>query len=120
MLATIHIALSDVESALTNTCRNSINNAFEFAKSIGYQHPKIAIAGLNPHAGEMVNLGYLKDTLMPLIEQYNQEKNIKISGPISPDTIFNRCNGNHDITIALYHDQGLIPLKLLLLITRLM
>ena len=81
---------------------------------------KIAIAGLNPHAGENGQFGlFEKDTLIPLIEQYNR-KECKDRQSISPDTIFNQAVNDHDITIALYHDQGLIPLKLLALITRLM
>ena len=115
ILGTIHIPLSNVESALTPEVMNiTIQNAQTFAKELGISNPKIAIAGLNPHASEDGQFGtFESNTLKPIIHAFDQSR-IRLNGPISPDVIFRQASeGLHDIVIALYHDQGLIPLKLL-------
>ena len=74
---------------------------------------RVAVAGLNPHAGESGALGREEiDIIAPAIEKLNRSSNI-FSGPFSPDTIFHRATaGEFDAVLCMYHDQGLIPLKL--------
>ena len=81
---------------------------------------RIAVAGLNPHAGESGALGREEiEIILPAIEELNQTPTLKrqtpavFSGPFSPDTIFHRAvEGEFDAVLCMYHDQGLIPLKL--------
>jgi 4-hydroxythreonine-4-phosphate dehydrogenase len=80
----------------------------------GIKKPKIGVAGLNPHAGEAGLFGKEEEKeITPAIE-VAQRKKIDATGPYPPDTIFYRAiKGEFDVIIAMYHDQGLIPLKLL-------
>lgn len=82
--------------------------------NLGFKSPRIAVAGLNPHAGENGLFGdeEIKE-IIPAIEKAKGE-GIDAVGPISPDTIFLHCkDGRYDIAVVMYHDQGHIPLKLL-------
>ena len=76
--------------------------------------PRLAVAGLNPHAGEAGLLGTEdRDTLAPAVEAARQE-GIDAIGPLPADTLFVRAaRGEFDVVIAAYHDQGLVPVKLL-------
>lgn len=76
--------------------------------------PRIAVAGLNPHAGEAGLLGTEEDALItPAITILQTELQASVSGPCSPDTVFYRAvQGEFDGVLCMYHDQGLIPLKL--------
>lgn len=80
----------------------------------GYTNPRIAIAGLNPHAGENGLFGDEEiNEIMPAIELLNND-GVCVEGPVPPDTVFLKClNGTYDLVVAQYHDQGHIPLKLL-------
>lgn len=83
-------------------------------KKVGYDKPRIAVAGLNPHAGENGLFGdeEIKE-IIPAIEA-SKKKGIDVQGPIPPDTVFLKgLQGNYDIIVAMYHDQGHIPLKIL-------
>jgi len=80
--------------------------------NFGIKKPKLAVAGLNPHAGENGLLGEeeIKE-IIPAI-QITREKNITVDGPFPPDTVFSLAiNGMYDGIVAMYHDQGHIPLK---------
>lgn len=80
---------------------------------LGIENPRIAVAALNPHGGEGGLFGdeEIKE-IQPAIELARRE-GINVAGPFSPDTIFLRCkNGEYDIAVAMYHDQGHIPLKM--------
>ena len=114
ILATIHIPLSEVENLSEEVLNITIKNAHIFAQNIGINQPKIAIAGLNPHAGENGQFGsFENDILIPLINRHSSNS-YTLAGPISPDIVFKQAlDGEADIVIALYHDQGLIPVKLL-------
>jgi 4-hydroxythreonine-4-phosphate dehydrogenase len=83
-------------------------------KSLGIASPKIAIAGLNPHAGENGLFGREEiEEIGPAIEAA-KAKGLNAEGPIPPDTIFSKARGGmYDIVVAMYHDQGHIPLKVL-------
>jgi 4-hydroxythreonine-4-phosphate dehydrogenase len=75
--------------------------------------PRIAVAGLNPHAGEEGQFGTEEQTIIaPAVAELAQEGDF--TGPLSPDTVFHRATqGEYDGVLCMYHDQGLIPLKLL-------
>lgn len=87
---------------------------YKFGQSIGMESPRIAVAGLNPHAGENGLLGHEEiNDILPAIS-YAQSQNINVSGPYPPDALFEAdSRKKFDIMIALYHDQGHIPIKAL-------
>ena len=91
-----------------------IKIADEACKKLGIENPKIGVAGLNPHCGENGLFGTEEiDEIIPAIEKA-QKENINVEGPIPPDTIFSKARGGwYDIVVAMYHDQGHIPLKVI-------
>lgn len=113
---TIHIPLKDVAEAITpdllkTVCRivsNDLQNRY------GIAHPKIALSGLNPHAGEDGTIGIEdRDIITPAIKALNEE-GLNIVGPLSADTLFHPPHWqSYDCVIAMYHDQALIPIKTL-------
>ena len=115
VLATIHIPLASVTSALTRELMDDIIDlsARELPR-FGLENPRLAVAGLNPHAGEEGLLGHEeRKVLRPAIETA-QKRGVRIDGPYPGDTVFGRAvRGEFDAVIACYHDQGLIPVKLL-------
>ena len=115
VLATIHIPLASVTNALTRELMDDIIDlsARELPR-FGLEKPRLAVAGLNPHAGEEGLLGHEeRKVLRPAIETA-QKRGIRIDGPFPGDTVFGRAvRGEFDAVIACYHDQGLIPVKLL-------
>ena len=88
--------------------------AYETLKRSGIAKPKIAIAGLNPHAGENGLFGTEEiQEIIPAIHCL-QEQGLDVKGPFPPDTVFLKClKKEYDLVVAMYHDQGHIPLKLL-------
>lgn len=116
VLTTIHIPLSTVPSALTEEAlQTAAHNATLFAQKLGITSPRIAIAGLNPHASENGLIGTEETHIIqPFITTWNQTHSIPILGPFPPDTLYHQAHKGHvDVVISLYHDQGLIPIKLL-------
>jgi 4-hydroxythreonine-4-phosphate dehydrogenase len=114
VLATIHIPLARVSAALTvESVGGIIELTHRELPRFGVARPRIAVAGLNPHAGEHGVLGCEEtDVLEPAIAQRAQA-GINVSGPFPGDTIFLRAvRGEFDVVIACYHDQGLIPIKM--------
>ena len=115
LLVSIHLSLSDAIKAVTveNECR-AIRFAHQACRAYGIDAPRVAVAGLNPHAGEGGLFGREDlDVIMPAIAQMRAE-GIDASGPWPGDTIFMRARqGEFDIVVAQYHDQGLIPVKYL-------
>jgi len=116
-LVTAHIALKEVPSVLKQSeiVRVGLLLA-DFLRSRSIE-PRIAVAGLNPHAGESGKIGREEiEIIAPAVAQLkSQIRNPKseISGPYSPDTVFHRAaEGEFDAVLCMYHDQGLIPLKL--------
>jgi len=83
-------------------------------KAKGIVQPRIAVAGLNPHAGENGTFGREEiDLIQPAVKQLEQELGRPVAGPVSPDAVFISCrNGKYDGVVSMYHDQGLIPFKL--------
>jgi 4-phospho-D-threonate 3-dehydrogenase / 4-phospho-D-erythronate 3-dehydrogenase len=115
VLVTIHKPFKEVPKLLTEkNLSKAVENSFIFAKQLGLKNPRIAIAGLNPHAGEDGLFGTEEqEQIIPVINKYIQ-KDQKVFGPFPADTIYHQAyNGEFDIVISLYHDQGLIPIKLL-------
>ncbi|HTH19601.1 MAG TPA: 4-hydroxythreonine-4-phosphate dehydrogenase PdxA [Candidatus Udaeobacter sp.] len=117
-LVTAHIPLRKVARALKQSeiVRVGLLLA-KFLRSRGKTAPRIAVAGLNPHAGESGKLGSEEiEIIGPAIEALKSEipnPKSQITGPHSPDTVFNRAvEGEFDAVLCMYHDQGLIPLKL--------
>ena len=115
-LATIHEPLARVPGQLgiEGIVRIGLLTA-DFLKRRGIQHPRIAVAGLNPHAGENGAFGDEETRIiLPAIEQLNHSGTATFFGPAVPDAIFrDAARGACHAVIAMYHDQGLIPLKLL-------
>ena len=116
VLATIHIPLAAVPAALTREVVDAVITltARELPRFGGSASPRLAMAGLNPHAGEAGVLGGEEiATLTPALEAA-RSRGIDIRGPFPGDTVFLRASqGEFDAVIACYHDQGLIPVKLL-------
>jgi 4-hydroxythreonine-4-phosphate dehydrogenase len=115
MLVTTHIPLKEVSKNLDkNKIVKTIKLAHETLFKLRDKKPRIGVAGLNPHAGEA---GLFGDEEIKIIQPAIDEAKklgINVSGPVAPDAIFYLANiGMFDIVIAMYHDQGLIPLKLL-------
>lgn len=118
-LVTTHIPLSKVSGSLTQErLLRTVRNTREGLNTLyGLKNPRLAVLGLNPHSSDGGLYGNEESTiLIPAIEKLKQEK-FRISGPYSPDGFFALWKTSHskttDAIICLYHDQGLIPLKLL-------
>lgn len=115
-LATIHEPLARVPELLTveRICRIGLLTA-GFLKRRGIGNPRIAVAGLNPHAGEHGAFGDEEARIIePAIAALNQSGSALFRGPGVPDAVFREAaRGGYDAVLAMYHDQGLIPLKLL-------
>ena len=110
-----HISLLDaIQTLSTDRVERVIALAEENMTRILGRKPRIAVAGLNPHAGENGLFGREEiDTIIPAVERMKAE-GIDVSGPYPPDTIFLKASqGEYDVVVAMYHDQGHIPLKLL-------
>lgn len=115
LLVTIHIGLAKVAQAIDITTElNAIKLAHKACLMAGIKQPKIAVAGLNPHAGENGKFGNEEiNIIQPAIELARAE-NINVSDALPGDTVFMRARqGEFDIVVAQYHDQGLIPVKYL-------
>lgn len=115
-LVTTHLAYKDVPQALsTAEILETIRITDQaFRNQFGVKNPKLAVLSLNPHAGENGLFGDEEaELIVPAIEQA-QAEGIAADGPHSADTLFHfAAKGSHDAVICMYHDQGLIPLKLL-------
>ena len=115
-LATWHIPLREVPDAITREHLANIINIThqDMIQKFHIAEPRIAVCGLNPHAGEKGYLGREElDTIIPVIKMLNDE-GLDIHGPLPADTAFaehERCR--YDVIIAMYHDQGLAPIKAL-------
>jgi 4-hydroxythreonine-4-phosphate dehydrogenase len=113
---TIHVPLKDVPRLLTTELIVSTARivAAELRSRFGIADPRLAIAGLNPHAGEDGAMGTEdRDIVAPAVEALRRE-GIAASGPLPADTMFHEAaRARYDAALAMYHDQGLIPVKAL-------
>jgi len=114
VLATVHIALAEVPAALTEErLRATIALTAEQVPMFTKVPPRIAVAGLNPHAGEHGLFGTEEERVIVPAIAACRARGIDVSGPYPADTIFVRAaRGEFDVVVACYHDQGLIPVKL--------
>jgi len=114
VLATVHIALADVPRALTASSLDAtIDLTAHELPRFGIARPRIAVAGLNPHAGEHGLFGGEEQTIIAPAIAACRARGIDVTGPFPADTVFVRARrGEFDVVVACYHDQGLIPVKL--------
>jgi len=115
VLVTVHIPLAEVPEALTQErVQAAIALTAESLPRFTKVPPRIAVAGLNPHAGEHGLFGREEDQVIAPAIAACRARGVDVSGPYPADTIFVRASrGEFDVVVACYHDQGLIPVKLL-------
>ena len=114
VLATVHIPLSEVPRQLT---RERVEETIRLAHAelpwFGFASPRLALAGLNPHAGEHGLMGDEEGRVLQPAVEASRDRGIDVDGPFPGDTVFVRAvKGEFDAVVACYHDQGLIPVKL--------
>jgi len=116
VLVTIHIPLSQVSGHLTikgiiekiRLTHTSLKERFNIT------HPRIAVAGLNPHAGEASMFGHEEEDIIAPAVRLAKDQGLEVLGPLPPDTVFYQAvKGKYDAVVCMYHDQGLIPFKLI-------
>ncbi len=114
VLATVHVPLADVPRLLTRELmKRTIALAATELPRFGVAKPRLAVAGLNPHAGEHGLFGLEEQHVIEPAVACCRTRGIDVSGPFPADTLFVRAKrGEFDVVIACYHDQGLIPVKL--------
>ncbi len=114
ILATVHIPLSEVPGAITRDgLEGVITLAADNLPRFGIAAPRLALAGLNPHAGEHGVIGREDDEVLAPAVAACRARGVTIDGPLPADTVFVRAmRGEYDAVVACYHDQGLIPVKL--------
>ena len=115
VLATVHIPLAEVPRALTQaSLEATIALTARELPRFGIAQPRIAVAGLNPHAGEHGLFGREEETAIAPGDRRVPGARHRRIGPFPGDTVFVRATrGEFDVVVACYHDQGLIPVKLL-------
>jgi len=113
-LATTHLPLKDVSRTINHSLLEKVINILhrDLKQKFSIDEPKIAVCGLNPHAGENGHLGDEEiNTIIPSLNKLRQQ-GIQLTGPLPADTIFTPpILQNHDVVLAMYHDQGLPTLK---------
>jgi 4-hydroxythreonine-4-phosphate dehydrogenase len=114
VLATIHVALREVPDLITRErMERTIRLTAAELPRFGIAAPRIAVAGLNPHAGEHGLMGREDDEEIAPAVQACRADGLDVTGPLAGDTVFTRAaRGQFDVVVACYHDQGLIPVKL--------
>jgi 4-hydroxythreonine-4-phosphate dehydrogenase len=113
---TVHCALAEVPARLSVDliCRKARVTAAALARDFGIAQPQLAIAGLNPHAGEHGKFGDEESRIIEPATKALQNEGIDASGPHPPDAMFTaRARTKYDVALCMYHDQALIPLKAL-------
>ena len=116
VLVTIHMPLREVAAFLSTdkilqTIRITWNALY---KRFGLKNPRIAVAGLNPHAGEGGMFGDEEENIIAPAIHLAGKEGFNVSGPFPPDTLFYyAAKGDYDAVVCMYHDQGLIPFKML-------
>ena len=116
VLVTIHVPLKEVPSLLSKQkVLLTIKLAWQtLHERFGLKTPRIAVAGLNPHAGEGGMFGNEEKTIITPAIYDAGNQGFDVTGPLPPDTVFYQAaNGRYDAVVSMYHDQGLIPFKLI-------
>ena len=113
--ATIHIALEDVPAALTRAgLEKTLRITDAGLKAQGISRPRIAVAGLNPHAGEGGAMGRAEIEMIAALLDELRADGLEIAGPLPADTMFHpEARARYDVAVCMYHDQALIPIKTL-------
>lgn len=114
VLATVHLPLAEVPRALT---RERVHEVIALTAAelprFGIARPRLAVAGLNPHAGEGGVLGDEEERVLRPAVAAARAEGVAVDGPLAADTVFVRAmRGEFDCVVACYHDQGLIPIKM--------
>jgi 4-hydroxythreonine-4-phosphate dehydrogenase len=115
-LATIHCALKDVPKNLNTdkVYRTIAITGRSLQEDFGIENPRLAVASLNPHGGESGLFGTEEAEIITPAVRRVRDMGYQVTGPLPPDTLFYKAaSGQFDAVIAMYHDQGLIPLKLI-------
>src|SRR5262249_53525779 len=120
ILATAHIPLMEIRDVLTiGRVFDAIELGHLACRELGFARPRIAVCGLNPHAGEQGLLGDEDERLITPAVRLATDQGIDARGPFPADTISRAAAappagaGRFDLVVAMYHDQGLIPVKLI-------
>lgn len=115
VLATIHLPLMEIRNKFTiGRVFDPIDLGHQTMQRIGCTHPRIAVCGLNPHASENGQFGDEEKRIIKPAIQMARNANIDARGPFPADTVFREAlDGKYDLVVAMYHDQGLIPIKLM-------
>lgn len=115
LLLTRHLPLADALGKVTR--ENVVEHLLllrDSLEELGIAQPRVALAGLNPHAGEAGLLGSEEGRVLEPAAEQARQLGVQVAGPISPDSVFQQASrGDHDGVLALYHDQAFIPVKLL-------
>lgn len=114
MLVTTHVALRDVPGLITpEAVSKTIRLALRACEMLSINEPRIAVSALNPHAGEGGLMGNEEINIIGPAVEAAKNKGLPVYGPYPPDTLYHRAyKGEFDIVVSMYHDQGLVPLKL--------
>lgn len=111
---TTHVSLREACELNRDRIERTIELGYEAMRRMGHDRPRIAVCGLNPHAGEHGLFGSEDEEFIAPAIAACRARGIDCEGPVAPDTIFYRASrGSHDLIVAMYHDQGHIPMKLL-------
>jgi 4-hydroxythreonine-4-phosphate dehydrogenase len=115
VLATTHVPLYEIRHVLTiGRVFDPIDLGHQACLDLGIENPVIAVTGLNPHAGEHGHIGDEESRLIEPAIDVARQAGINVQGPFPADTVFiEAASGAYDLVVAMYHDQGLIPVKLL-------
>jgi len=112
---TSHIPLAEVAEHITvERIERAIDLTIESMEAAGFSRPRLAVAGLNPHAGDGGNFGREEIEVIEPAVRAAAGRQVAVEGPFSPDTVFLRAKaGLHDAVLTMYHDQGQIAMKLM-------
>jgi len=115
VLITIHLPIKKIPSVLNKgLVKVAIQNAVDFGMRFFKKEYKIAVCGLNPHAGEGGLLGKEDNRIILPVVNFYKNAGLKVDGPLPSDTVFYKAlNKQYDIVVAVYHDQGLAPFKMI-------
>ena len=115
VLATTYLPLKLVAGQLTQAkVELAIELAAQACRDLGLPRVRVGVCGLNPHAGEGGELGTEEQTIITPAVRAAQQKQIDVSGPFAADSLFYHAyRGDYDVVVAMYHDQGLVPLKMI-------
>ncbi len=114
-LATTHLPIKRVSDHLTQAkIEQVIELAAEACRDLGLPRARVAVCGLNPHAGEGGEMGTEEQTIITPAVRAAQSRQLDVAGPLAADALFyHALKGEFDAVVAMYHDQGLAPLKMI-------